>query len=51
MLIQTEVRQYSSLLNKATYEEEEKKGRKRGAEGLLGLRDGEERGDQVFGWE
>lgn len=42
MLIQTEVQPYLTLPNKATYEEEEKGG-KRGMERFSGTRDGEER--------
>lgn len=43
MLIRAEVSQYSSLLNKATSEEEEKRASRGDAEGLLGTRDGEDR--------
>lgn len=43
MLIQTEVWQYSSPLNKATSEEEEQKGEKGRVGGLLGMKDGEEK--------
>lgn len=42
MLIQAEVSQYSSLLNKATSEEGEKRGAG-GMQGLLGTRHGEDR--------